>query len=147
MGFRSKTEGLISFLYMMKENGHQDKIEGRTKIQKIVYLTNRKHDILDFEYIGYHYGPYSKELQNTLDRMVVFNIVKEEIKRMGTNKQYIYSLTDKGINYARDSLKNLRKGESEVFSRAVTEASGYNQTPLNELLPIAYDVAGKEGLL
>lgn len=57
----------IALLYV----GGWEKIDGATRFQKLVFLTQRESDVADvFEYEADQYGPYSVEFARTLDALV-----------------------------------------------------------------------------
>lgn len=69
------------------------KIQGRTKLQKIIFLGQEElglHKIFDFD--EYYYGPYAQDLTSVLDELVSEGKVVEEVSSMGDFIQYSYSL-------------------------------------------------------
>ena len=143
----SKTATLLLFFYALKEFFGQDQIDGRTKMQKIIYLTSRRNPIMDYHFKGYHYGPYSKELQNTLDRMTAFNLLEENIEYFGVGLKYFYQLTGEGIQKGREMWEKMGSPQIARLIKASKEGSTYNLLTLDELLPEAYEVAESEGIL
>jgi uncharacterized protein YwgA len=138
---------LLLFFFRLRERYRQPQINGRTKLQKIIYIVSREHPFLNFHYIGYHYGPYSKELQHTLNTLSTFNLILENQEFVGPNIQYTYSLTEAGLNAARQIWSQLDERTQNVIDRAAYQGSQLNQHTLQEILPRAYAVAEHEGLL
>lgn len=143
----SKTATLLLFLYALRKFFGQSQVDGRTKMQKIVYLTSRKNNVLPFKFKGYHYGPYSKELQNTLGRMTAFNLIEENISSFGPRIKYFYELTEEGFRKAREVWERLDPEFKDRIEKAAEEGSKYNDFTLDELLPQAYRIAESEGIL
>jgi len=147
MKFQSKAKDLLLFLFSLSDHYQQPRIDGRTKMQKIVYLTSSKFDILQFPFIGYHYGPYSKELQNTLNRMVAFNLIREDYERKEVNEQYFYQLTFEGHENAKSTWGKIDQTEKKIICDSANFASELNKKTLQEILPEAYETARKQGIL
>lgn len=72
-------------------------VDGRKKLQKIVYLIQQKGGPLA-ETFQYHlYGPFSEQLANEIEEMRSFGLVDEEEKRTAQGQtRYEYSLTKVG---------------------------------------------------
>jgi len=137
---------LLLLLFFRLRTHNQYRIEGRTKTQKIIYLISRDYPPLDFGFVGYFYGPYSKELQNTLDRLVAFNLLTEDSEFVG-NVRYQNKLTEMGCQLADQIWSRLDRKTKTTFNRIVHEASEYNLLPLADILPQAYEIAEREGIL
>lgn len=73
---------------------HLGKIEGRTRLQKLVYLLKNLYNIgftYDFQY--YLYGPYSTELQSDINALCSLGVVKENKVFANNIIKYIYETT------------------------------------------------------
>lgn len=76
---------------------------GRTRFQKMIFLlqatradAGTKLDV-DFNFIPYDYGPYSKALQLDINGLIERGLLKEEPKINNFGKyMYKYEITDKG---------------------------------------------------
>ena len=131
----------LSLLYEADRN----RIHGRTRVQKLVFLAQQRMEIegiQPYEYIAYDYGPFSKELLNALEKYERKGLIEIEVTQTydGTDK-YIYSLTSKGIDNFKENLDNspdsgnlgtIRRVSSEVISR-------FNKMPISELIDYVYN--------
>jgi hypothetical protein len=79
-------------------------VEGRKKLQKMVYLAKRLGFPLTEPFSYHHYGPYSERLSTEIGEMVFYGLVTEEV--VGTSrgyKTYRYALTEKGRQLTRQN--------------------------------------------
>ena len=78
-----------------------EKVEGRKKLQKIVHIL--KSQGYEFpQHFGYlHYGPFSAEVAADVDTLVTHNLVDEQ-GGAGPRGAYIYTPTDKGLQFLKD---------------------------------------------
>jgi uncharacterized protein YwgA len=63
-------------------------IVGRIRLQKIAYLLQQKGGERDLFFTYHHYGPYSPELAEALDRAVMLGEVKEDFRDTGYGSTY-----------------------------------------------------------
>ncbi len=113
------------------------KIVGRTKLQKTVYLLEREKKIttgLDFKI--YLYGPFSKDLNNEVDRLISENLIQVNllITHSG-DKCYEYNISEKGRKVALKILDILPKAIREKF---VEHASKFNSMTPTEIVQYVY---------
>ena len=93
-----------------------EKVVGRTRLQKIVFLLQRKFNTnFGYNFVSYFYGPYSRDLQfdvNLLNMMDVVNV------SAGTGV-YIHTLSEKGMGMAKDIMKRRNEDPEikELISR------------------------------
>ncbi|MBW2984071.1 hypothetical protein KY361_03095 [Candidatus Woesearchaeota archaeon] len=126
---------LISLLFMNK------KIEGRTKFQKIAYLSKINLGLFKNLNFDLHYfGPYSKQLTKHLMELEKDEVITVEIisKGFGFDKeevsQYNYSLTKKGEKLAKEIMDKL---DSKLKGKLAKTLS-YNGQSLLSLKNEAY---------
>jgi len=143
----SPLESLLTFLFKTLDGTDESKIEGRTKLQKIVYLSSRPDNIFNFRFVGYHYGPYSRDLQETISKMLAFNLISEEEEGLNHNTRYNYQLTPEGIDYAKKIWNNVDEGLKGRIEKLATTGKEINGHPLKEVLDQAYATAKREGIL
>ena len=87
-------------------------IEGKTTLQKLCYFASIKSG-LDFGYEPHFYGPYSKAISRATDELIVSDFILERGRITRYDRViYTYSLTNDGINIARD----LKKQKPELYS-------------------------------
>lgn len=63
-------------------------IVGRIRLQKIAYLIQEKSGGDDLWFTYYHYGPYSRDLAEELDRSVVLEKINEGFRETGYGSTY-----------------------------------------------------------
>lgn len=105
------------------------KIEGRTRLQKIVFLGQMELGLPKFfEFDKYYYGPYSWELTETLEDLISTGQIIEESESRGDCITYIYSLPDfelaelgKTARYIPEEKIEILKKLSEISRSAIIE--------------------------
>jgi len=78
---------LATLLSWAGENG----LEGRKRLQKVVYLLQQAGCPLDCRFTLHHYGPYSRDVADACDEMVAAGLVKES-GGPAENRSYRYQL-------------------------------------------------------
>lgn len=74
-----------------------DKVRGRKKLQKIVYLSKQIGVPFSHDFDYHFYGPFSEALANELEEMKWLGLVDEEkTQTPGGFNQYTYHLSQKG---------------------------------------------------
>jgi len=74
----------------------------KTKIMKILFLLERVYGIIGVKFEPYSYGPWSKDVEDALMRLVELGLVEEgELQKPPegpehTGLMYLYRLTEKG---------------------------------------------------
>jgi uncharacterized protein YwgA len=74
----------------------------KTKIMKILFLLERIYGIIGVKFRPYDYGPWSKEVEGALERLVELGLIEErELQKPPegpehTGLMYVYRLTEKG---------------------------------------------------
>lgn len=64
-------------------------IQGRKRMQKVIYFLQQVGCPIDADYTLHHYGPYSREVANVSDIMVAEGLLNEQ---GGNGEQYAYTL-------------------------------------------------------
>jgi len=72
-------------------------IQGRKRLQKIVFFLQYAGCPLDCNYTLHHFGPYSKDVADTCDEMVAAGLITEKSEENPTT--YSYELTESTLNY------------------------------------------------
>ena len=120
----------------------REEIEGRTRMQKLVFLIQEEFENADsrlpgtYTYIPYDYGPFARELYDDLDRLKERGVITEERVEMsdGTYK-YNYRLTDEAEDYIsrvqQEKLEKTRQLADQIKSE-------FNDTRLPDLLDYVY---------
>jgi len=120
--------GLLLFLL-----NHFKEIRGRTRIQKMLYLTNQIGWNVFKDYYFYQYGPYSERLKRELDLLVQQRLIEENEEETSDEKViYSYKITNDGSKYLQtlnlpselvsktekffDELKNCPTDDLEIMA-------------------------------
>src|SRR5712691_5340878 len=70
---------------------HKDRqVVGRTRLQKSIYLLQRKGFPTDFSYSLHFYGPYSEGLNSGLRLVKQLGLVQEDQRAGQENDYYVY---------------------------------------------------------
>lgn len=86
---------------------YHGRIDGRTRLQKLVFLIEKKYHIdFGYQFIPYFYGPYSKQLQLDIDWLGALEILQ-------IRAEYEHQLTPKGARLL-DSLESDTNSEEEL---------------------------------
>jgi len=93
--YEKSKRGLLLFLLDYLKG-----IKGRTRIQKMLYLTDKLGWNTISDYYFYQYGPYSEKLKRELDLLVRHGLIEEkEEEKPNGNTLYEYGLTTNGSKY------------------------------------------------
>ena len=105
----NKKEALLVVFYEMGN------VFGRTFLQKLMFLIN-KEIVETFKYQAYLYGPFSSELNDTLNEFVSAGLIEEKLLPGKSNHDYYqYSLTESGKNetakifFSKENIKKKQK--------------------------------------
>lgn len=124
--------------------GEQDPIEGRTRLQKMLFLLQQSCKDCNFQYKfnAYDYGPYSSTLQSDLDMLIDDEYLKEDsIPTIDGKLKYRYSITEKGARLVEGLLKDRKHPElrlAEMYDNCEKLKNAVNHLNLNELLKDIY---------
>lgn len=125
--------------------GDQEPIEGRTRLQKMVFLMQQRFEKQDknpvqsndYEFIAYDYGPFSKDLYSDLDHLSDQGRIQdtEEELRDG-NSKYIYSIEDQGVQFVEQQLN--KEEAQQILDLAEEIKDEYNDVLLSDLIETVY---------
>ncbi len=85
----------------------QEPIEGRTRLQKMLFLLSQEYSETSFQYRFYpfDYGPYSSTLQSDLDMLIENNFLDEKLgSNLSDRRKYRYSIMVKGTRIVERAL-------------------------------------------
>src|SRR5258705_142192 len=68
-------------------------IQGRKRLQKVVFFLQAAGCPLDCRFTLHHYGPYSRDVADVCDEMVAAGLLEEHVTPNATGAQYGYKLT------------------------------------------------------
>lgn len=70
-------------------------LQGRKRLQKVVYFLQQAGCPLDCRYTLHHFGPYSRDVADACDEMVAADLVEECASQEPWGTQYSYKLAPK----------------------------------------------------
>jgi len=132
-----KTLVPLYMLYCM--NGE---IRGRTRFQKLVFLTKEKvkeknDSELDIAFTCLHYGPFSRDLMESLKTQSKEGTVDEQLEENSYGLTYVYKLTDSGLELIENAI-GLKLIPKDVQHMAKAVAKNFGEMPLEELIARVY---------
>lgn len=119
-----------------------NKIEGKTKLHKMVFLGMKEDPKIDFgfEFTKYSYGPYSFELTKALESLETFGLINVETVFFSSSdsngfqtKQFSYTITRKGIE-----ITDNAKIEKEVVEKIKLLLKKWNNAPRQNIVGHVY---------
>jgi hypothetical protein len=118
---------IFGVLYIIDSFG---KLNFRKRLQKLVCIAKYSNEIkypFSFEFIKFHYGPYSFELKDCINKLIIIGLVEEkEANRIG----YSYTLTMKGKNF-KDLIKS--KIDLSLIKRLKGLYASYSEKSVSQL--------------
>ena len=116
-------------IWLLQQAGE---IEGRTRFQKMVFLGQKELGLPKlFAFKKYHYGPYSQDLADTIQSLVLQGDIAENISIDGDVIEYRYKLRDKDMT----GLEN----EFQISVDAIETLKRLRTVPLNLILTYVYE--------
>jgi uncharacterized protein YwgA len=98
---------IYTLLHLLKKykDIYQRSLDGRTRLQKMVFLLGEEQGIKLFKYTPYYYGPYSFDLRDLLDELKFYGWAVEDSDACG----YYYDITDEGVSALKSLEEQLEK--------------------------------------
>lgn len=124
---------ILKFLEMAK------KIDGKTKFQKMVFLSKKEYGLdIGYNFEKYNYGQYSEELSRNLESLIDlgFIAVKEEI--FDTDGQFpgvknTYFITEKGKKVINGNIFN-----KEEITKVNEVLTNWNHKSYKDIIDYVY---------
>lgn len=127
--------------------GEGEPIEGRTRLQKMVFVIQQKliesgelrEDQL-YEFFPYNYGPFSKELAEDIDRMIDDGLLDEddvEYDEEG-NVKYLYTVENTGRELLQSEIGDETANQAVEMARRVKHRFN-DQLTLPEVIDEVYE--------
>jgi uncharacterized protein YwgA len=115
---------------------------GRIRLQKVVYLLDQLGFESGFSYSYYHYGPYSRDLENATLDATVFAGVKEKIEhRAGDGAAYSIFTLENGETVDATAFGKLGREKAQELVHKFKETG----PTILELAATSHWVAVREG--
>ncbi len=116
-------------------------IRGRTRFQKLVFLTKEKvkekQQDVDIDFSCLYYGPFSRDLMTSLKTQSKEGTVIERLEESSYGLTYIYKLTDSGCDLVGNAIKK-KLISKQVQQKAKLIAKKFGDKPLDELIAYVY---------
>lgn len=115
--------------------------ESATKLQKIAFLSIHENNLEAFtDFTWYHYGPFSRELQNTVEELSENGLViEEELNRTSySGHEYTLkrlSLTPKGKQIANTIVAEMNMNNKSSLLETIDK---YGDKSLGKILQYVY---------
>lgn len=71
----------------------QQRVVGRTKLQKLIYLLKAAGAPIQYDYKLHHYGPYSAEVAGDVDLLDFIGSIEESIEPIDIYNQFLSTFT------------------------------------------------------
>ncbi|WP_303966735.1 YwgA family protein [Sporosarcina ureae] len=84
---------IVQFISLANE------VNGRKKMQKMVYILKKMNFPFAEKYELHMYGPYSEELTLRVEELCEMGFLAERFEDKGSYKQYCYQVTDEGSKF------------------------------------------------
>jgi uncharacterized protein YwgA len=118
-------------------------IEGRKKLQKIVYISKKFNFNFNEKFNFHFYGPYSEELTLQVEELANLGFIKEVKENKGSFSQYKYELSTQGREYLQlyptaidgyeDFIEHLNQ-ESSRFLELISTVLYFDNLTKEELV-------------
>lgn len=98
--------------------GGEDGIQGRKRLQKVVFFLQEAGCALDCRYTLHHYGPYSRDVADRCDEMLAAGLIEEAGGPTNGDMQYIYTLkpqTRNALNQTTDAAMRPFRTRGEAL--------------------------------
>ncbi|KXB07319.1 hypothetical protein AKJ52_00485 [candidate division MSBL1 archaeon SCGC-AAA382C18] len=115
-------------------------IEGRTRLQKMIFLAQQdmEDSVETYDYEPYDYGPFSKELYDDIDDLVDEGIIKEQKEKLDDGRiKYFYEMSEEGQEIIESKMDN-NKDFHDLKEKMEDIKSTYNKKNLRDLLNEVY---------
>ena len=131
MDIPKNSEYVLKMLRMDDYAGN-DVIRGRTWLQKMMYVCSKDHPELDYGFLSYNYGMYSRSLADMVDELEVMGLVCTE--KTEENNRLPIHLTEAGCVTA-DGITGCDPNVLETLRSVKTTL---NSLDYNELVVLTY---------
>ncbi|PIC64728.1 hypothetical protein CSV79_05035 [Sporosarcina sp. P13] len=99
-------------------------VNGRKKMQKMVYILKKMNFPFVEKYELHMYGPYSEELTLRVEELCEMGFLAERFEDKGSYKQYCYQVTDEGSMFL-NTAEEPRTQLSDCIERLNSKSSRF----------------------
>lgn len=117
---RKENHNVGMLLLLLK---YHKKVEGRTRLQKLVYLLKEKYGIkFSYRFMPYFYGPYSEDMQMDINMLTLLDLIRVETQSLREGVLlYIHSLSPNGEKIAEEIEKEISLDQKKQLQMALRE--------------------------
>ncbi len=143
----SDVKEIKQFLILQLLNSNNEAIRGKTRLVKLMHITNeilkkKKPEFSVYKFYKHHYGPYSDELVKDVEEMISNGLIghKEEYIPITSYVGYVenvYWITEKGKEYL-EKLANEINPPEKILEITQDVKIKYNKISLSRLIRIVY---------
>ncbi|OYT40988.1 MAG: hypothetical protein B6U86_03275 [Candidatus Altiarchaeales archaeon ex4484_43] len=131
-----KTDEKLKKYVVLKLVSELGRIDGRTKFQKLVFIGQKEFGLPEaFKFSGYYYGPYSKDLTETIEALIRIGFLHEEVKVKDEYIEYIYTITEEGKGALRGLEKEIKK---KLPKTAISHLRDFKKMSRGEIIGYVY---------
>ena len=107
-------------------------IQGRTRMQKMVFLFEKKAEISEYQFQAANFGPFSWRLSSAIDSLVQNGLVRETKSTFEGAEKYEYDITKDGVEVVKEWLAVDAKHERyfEIMSALKRDFNGMSLSNL-----------------
>jgi uncharacterized protein YwgA len=92
--------------------------KGRTKLQKLIMLAKIEEKYpFSFEFVRYHYGPFSFEIQNVISDLVGTGVIEQQEILTAIGSECNYRLTEEGHKFLNHLNENIDQADKKKLDR------------------------------
>lgn len=129
-------------LDLLNENDQQ-RIDGRTRLQKLVFLAQEETSTdlpEEYTFIPYDYGPFSANLLHEVDDLKKEGYITERKVDLSDGEKYVYELTSAGKRAVSDVRTEFDGDDTGTIKDAANfTKSMFNDLPISRLLEYVYN--------
>ncbi len=133
---------IYALLHLLKryKDKYKRSLDGRTRLQKMIFLLGEEYGTKLFEYVPYYFGPYSFELRDLLDELKFYGLVIEYSDDYG----YYYDITKEGISALElfeeqlEKKSELKKKKGEITKAIDDIISRFGKCSRKEIIDYVY---------
>jgi uncharacterized protein YwgA len=112
----------------------QDKfpIQGRTRMQKMIFLFEKKVEMSEYQFQAANFGPFSWRLSSAIDSLVHNGLIHESKSTFEGAEKYEYDITKDGVDMVKEWLAMDTRHERylEIMSALKREHNGMSLSNL-----------------
>ena len=130
-----------------------NKVTGRKKLQKIIYILQQCEVPFEEKYEFHFYGPYSEELTLRVEELCNLGFVEEQKEEKSSYHQYHYTITTKGESFLTQfqmdmpdikEMTMLLQERSSRFLELVSTMLFFYQSSKEEIIEKVHTVKPKQ---